>query len=167
MASGSENGVPLTTVIAQDSRVSVLREFGGTKDFGETIGRLSDSNGFAWNLHHCIYTKTCAWAQVLVLRQVPGVPLTRPGAVGLEGVVGLGVLSRSHATPVSYGPTLSGRFSNCQLGGPNRHNTGIASPVCFDRLPNHISYMVVSTIYVGGPNWTIDRTIFELWLGSL
>ena len=35
------------------------------------------------------------------------------------------------------------------------------------RPPSHSSKTVLSTVYVGGPNWTIDRTIFELWLGSL
>ena len=59
------------------------------------------------------------------------------------------------------------RFSTCQFGGPYRHNTGIASSVCFDRLPSHISKMVVSTVNRGGPKWTVDRTLFELWLGGL
>ena len=47
------------------------------------------------------------------------------------------------------------------------HDTGIASPRCVDRLPSHISKMVVSTVSGGGPFFTIDRTVFEMWLGSL
>ena len=37
--------------------------------------------------------------------------------------------------------------------------------VCFDRLPSHISKMVVSTVNRGGPYWTVDSTVFEMWLG--
>ena len=29
------------------------------------------------------------------------------------------------------------------------------------------SVKVLGFVQFGGPNWTIDRTIFELWLGSL
>ena len=50
---------------------------------------------------------------------------------------------------------------------PTRHTTGIESPWCADRLPSHNSKTVVSTVSGGGPKWTIDRTIFELWLGTL
>ena len=50
---------------------------------------------------------------------------------------------------------------------PTLHNTEIARPRWVDRLPNHISKMVVSTVRVGGPILTVDRTIFEMWLGSL
>ena len=34
---------------------------------------------------------------------------------------------------------------------PTRHTTGIERPWCVDRLPSHISKMVVSTVCVGGP----------------
>ena len=47
-----------------------------------------------------------------------------------------------------------------------RHTTGIEIPWCVERLPSHISKMVVSTVWVGGPILTIDRTIFEMWLGT-
>ena len=33
-----------------------------------------------------------------------------------------------------------------------RHTTGIASPRCFDRLPSHISKIVVSTVCGGWAN---------------
>ena len=49
---------------------------------------------------------------------------------------------------------------------PTLHNTEIARPRWVDRLPNHISKMVVSTVRVGGPILTVDRTIFEMWLGD-
>ena len=39
-------------------------------------------------------------------------------------------------------------FSICPFGG-NCYETGIASPVCFDRLPSHISKIVPSTVHVG------------------
>ena len=39
--------------------------------------------------------------------------------------------------------------------------------MCFDRLPNHISKMVVSTVCVGGPKWIVGGTVFEMWLGGL
>ena len=35
------------------------------------------------------------------------------------------------------------------------HETGIASPRCVDRLPSHISNMVVSTVHGGGPECTV------------
>ena len=35
---------------------------------------------------------------------------------------------------------------------PTRHTTGIERPRCVDRLPSHISKMVVSTVRGGGPN---------------
>ena len=50
---------------------------------------------------------------------------------------------------------------------PTRHTTGIERPRCVDRLPSHISKMVVSTVSGGGPELTVGRTIFELWLVSL
>ena len=45
---------------------------------------------------------------------------------------------------------------------PTRHTTGIERPWCVDRLPSHISKMVVSTVCVGGPDLTAGSTIFEL-----
>ena len=48
---------------------------------------------------------------------------------------------------------------------PIRHTTGIERPRCIERLPVHISKMVESTVSVGGPNWTVGSTIFEMWLG--
>ena len=50
---------------------------------------------------------------------------------------------------------------------PTHHTTGIERPRCVDRLPSHISKTVVSTVRGGGPILTIDRTVFELWLGTL
>ena len=47
------------------------------------------------------------------------------------------------------------------------HNTGIERPGCDDRLPSHISKMVVSTVHGGGPKWIVGGTVFELWLGGL
>ena len=47
---------------------------------------------------------------------------------------------------------------------PPHHNAGIERPRCVDRLPNHISKMVVSTVCGGGPKLTVDRTIFEMRL---
>ena len=41
---------------------------------------------------------------------------------------------------------------------PTRHTTGIERPRCVDRLPSHISKMVVSTVSGGGPNKTELRT---------
>ena len=38
------------------------------------------------------------------------------------------------------------------------HNTGIERPGCDDRLPSHISKMVVSTVHGGGPKCTELRT---------
>ena len=35
------------------------------------------------------------------------------------------------------------------------------------RAPNHISKMVLSTVHFGPPTCTVDRTVFELWLGGL
>ena len=39
---------------------------------------------------------------------------------------------------------------------PTLHNTEIARPRWVDRLPNHISKMVVSTVRVGGPSLTVS-----------
>ena len=37
-----------------------------------------------------------------------------------------------------------------------------------DRLqPLHISKMVLPTVNLGPPRFTVDTTIFEMWLGSL
>ena len=47
---------------------------------------------------------------------------------------------------------------------PTRHATGIERPWCVDRLPSHISKMVISTVCVGGPKLTVGRTIFEMLL---
>ena len=38
--------------------------------------------------------------------------------------------------------------------------------LCVESLPSHISKMVVSTVSAGGPDWTVDGTIFEMWLGA-
>ena len=46
--------------------------------------------------------------------------------------------------------------------GPTRHTTGIERPSCVERLPNHISKIVVSTVSAGGPKLTVGRTIFEM-----
>ena len=48
-----------------------------------------------------------------------------------------------------------------------RHTTGIERPWCVESLPSHISKMVVSTVSGGGPEWTVDGTVFEMWLGAL
>ena len=61
--------------------------------------------------------------------------------------------------PTSDGETYIGtshrkvRNSVCPGHHPvtTRHTTGIASPLCVDRLPSHISKMVVSTVKFGGP----------------
>ena len=45
---------------------------------------------------------------------------------------------------------------------PTRHTTGIERPRWVDRLPSHISKMVVSTVSGGGPDLTAGSTIFEL-----
>ena len=50
---------------------------------------------------------------------------------------------------------------------PTRHTTGIKSPRCADRLPSHIPKIAESTVSGGGPEGTVDGTIFEMWLGSL
>ena len=39
--------------------------------------------------------------------------------------------------------------------------------MCFDRLPSHISKMVVSTVNLGGPTWMVGSAIFEMWLVAL
>ena len=54
----------------------------------------------------------------------------------------------------SAGPALGLRSSD-----PTRHTTGIASPLCLDRLPSHISKMAVSTVSGGGPDLTVDSTV--------
>ena len=41
---------------------------------------------------------------------------------------------------------------------PTRHTTGIERPRCVDRLPSHISKMVVSTVRGGGPKRAVLRT---------
>ena len=51
---GSEDRVPLTTVTAAYSNVSVLSSLEDTKDFGETICHLPDSDVCAWNLHNLL-----------------------------------------------------------------------------------------------------------------
>ena len=33
--------------------------------------------------------------------------------------------------------------------------------------PSHISKTVLASVHVGPPTCTVDRTIFELWLGEL
>ena len=38
---------------------------------------------------------------------------------------------------------------------PTLHNTGITRPRWVDRLPNHMSKMVVSTVRDGGPECTV------------
>ena len=50
---------------------------------------------------------------------------------------------------------------------PRRHTTGTERPWCFERLPSHISKMVVSTVSSGGPKWMVGGTVFEMWLGAL
>ena len=39
---------------------------------------------------------------------------------------------------------------------PIRHTTGIERPRCIERLPVHISKMVVSTVCAGGPSLTVS-----------
>ena len=96
MTSGSEDRVPLTTVIAAYSNVSVLSKLGDTKDFGETICRLPDSDGFAWNPHNCFYTIACANAQAMVFMQVLAL-----GAVGVG--VGQNVQRRVNLEGLGHG----------------------------------------------------------------
>ena len=70
-ASGVEDRIPIkAAVITAYSNVSILSKLRNTKDFGETICRLPDSDGFAWNLHDRFYTRCCAFAQVIVFMQV-------------------------------------------------------------------------------------------------
>ena len=45
---------------------------------------------------------------------------------------------------------------------PTRHTTGIERPWCVDRLPSHISKMVVSTVCVGGPERT-ELSLSQKW----
>ena len=33
--------------------------------------------------------------------------------------------------------------------------------------PSHISNIVLSIVIIGPPTCTVDRTIFEMWLGAL
>ena len=54
-------------------------------------------------------------------------------------------------------PSLTLRSST-----PTHHTTGIDRPRCADRLPSDISKMAVSTVSGGGPNLTVDSTIFEM-----
>ena len=59
-ASGVEDHIPMTAaVIAAYSNAGILSKLGDTKDLGETICRLLDSDGLAWNLHNCFYTIDC------------------------------------------------------------------------------------------------------------
>ena len=58
-------------------------------------------------------------------------------------------------------PSLSAYYpvtTHQRLCVPTRHTTGIERPWCVDRLPSHISKMVVSTVCVGGPCKTELRT---------
>ena len=77
---------------------------------------------------------------------------------------------------VGYRRRNKGRRSSNWVLGPApdplhsallRHTTGMASPWCADRLPSDISKMAVSTVSGGGPKWTIDGAVFEMWLGTL
>ena len=49
---------------------------------------------------------------------------------------------------------------------PKRHPT-IEDCYCL-REPSGIRYCIQSpTAANGGPKWTVDRTVFEMWLGAL
>ena len=50
------------------------------------------------------------------------------------------------------------RPARMRRSAPIRHTTGIERPRCVDRLPSHISKMVVSTVYDGGLERTVLRT---------
>ncbi len=68
--SGIEDRIPMkAAVIAAYSNVSILSKLRDTKDFGETICRLLDSDGLAWNLHNCFYTIRCSFAQSTIFMQ--------------------------------------------------------------------------------------------------
>ena len=91
----------------------------------------------------------------------PPYPKWNPGYFPCSSLISLPLSSRRPS--VSFGGfglnhILKMVLSIVKFGGPNRHNTGIASPVCFDRLPSHISKMVVSTVNRGGPECTVLRT---------
>ena len=70
MTSDSKDCVQLTAVIIAYTNVNVLSKLGDTKDFYEALNYPPDSNGFAWDLHNCFYTLTCAFAQVKVFMQI-------------------------------------------------------------------------------------------------
>ena len=79
-ASGGEDRIQMkAAVIAAYSNVSILSKLRDTKDFGETICRLPDSDGFVWNLHNCFYTICCAFAQATAFMQVLAVVDICPG----------------------------------------------------------------------------------------
>ncbi len=48
---------------------------------------------------------------------------------------------------------------------PPRHNCGAAA-LGEPPRPSHISKMVLSTVKIGPPTYTVDRTVFKLWLGT-
>ena len=37
----------------------------------------------------------------------------------------------------------------------------------YNRSRANLSVKVLDFVQLGGPKWTVDRTVFELWLGSL
>ena len=49
-----------------------------------------------------------------------------------------------------------GDFSGTAYRPPPIHN-----------FPSHSSKMVLSIVKIGPPTYTVDRTVFELWLGGL
>ena len=62
-----------TVVIATYSDSGILIKLGDTKDFGETICHLLNSDGFSGNLHKCFYIMSCVFVQVMIFIQVPAV----------------------------------------------------------------------------------------------
>ena len=58
--------------------------------------------------------------------------------------------------------------STIHLGPPEEARTLYKDRGVKDyRAPSHISKMVLSTVHFGPPRFTVDTTIFEMWLGSL
>ena len=72
---------------------------------------------------------------------------------------GVGLFTRKAQTPLRNSGAKEGQVLPAypKDGGADRRH----------RDPNHISKTVLSIVKKGPPTYTVDRTVFDLWLGGL
>ena len=106
-AFGIDDRIPMNAaVITAHSNVSIRSNLRDTKDCSETLCRLLDSDGFAWDLHNCFYTIFCAFAQARAFMQRLALPTAATDLRTWKNrLLRAGAQDRQEAAPKALGAT--------------------------------------------------------------